>query len=89
MRRPISVDPPGDFISPDLPIVEGGPFRPSIRSVDHMPEYPMMIAMIRPASAAIRARLKPYEGRSVISGPCTSRDIDDSFLLPVHPIDLC
>jgi hypothetical protein len=54
MRRcSLSGVPPGDLKSPDLPIVETGPFLASIRFISFRPRKLNMIAMSRPADAAI------------------------------------
>jgi hypothetical protein len=69
---------PGDLKSPDLPIVDTGPFLASIRNFSFKPKNPYIIAMAKLAMIS-SARCR------VIDGPCTLPGNGGSFLRPVHP----
>jgi hypothetical protein len=65
-RRSLSGLPPGDLKSPDLPIVEMGPFFASIRFVSFRPKKLNMIAMSKPADAAINVLCRVIDRLSML-----------------------
>ena len=82
-RSPVSVEPPGDFISLDLPRADSGPLA-FIGEFDNTPLKTNTIAMTKRVIAIINARRKPKDRPAIKGGPCKSRDTCGSFLRLVH-----
>jgi hypothetical protein len=82
-RSPVSVEPPGDFISPDLPMADSGPLG-FIGEFDTTPLKTNTIAMTKRVIAVINTRRKPKDRPAIKGGPCKSRDTCGSFLRLVH-----
>ena len=87
-RSPVSVEPPGDFISPDLPMADSGPLA-FIGEFDNTPLKTNTIAMTKRVIAIINTRRKPKDRPAIKGGPCKSRDTCGSFLRLVHLASLC